>query len=175
MIQRYYRNGQELPVRGLEWSQQFPVRVQCSPLWDEEQTAVLRRMGVTQSICCADHMNSAHISAWTDFTAVCLLDFFFFLLVEVSTRPHWRLQPFKHPVYRYKNYVKSTAQQCIISILFLIKYYYIVAHLLKARIMESQQPAVTRQRQVNKNKVIVISEQSLPMAANEKWNESCQR
>jgi hypothetical protein len=40
----------------------------------------------------------------------------------------------------------------------------IVSYSLKARIVESQQPAVTRQRPVNKNKVMVFSARSFPMA-----------
>jgi hypothetical protein len=40
----------------------------------------------------------------------------------------------------------------------------IVAYYLKARIVESQQPAVTRQRPVN-NRGMVFSAQSVPMAA----------
>jgi hypothetical protein len=43
----------------------------------------------------------------------------------------------------------------------------IVAYSLKARIMESQQPAVTRQRPVNNNRGIVFSAQSVPLPAHE--------
>jgi hypothetical protein len=39
-----------------------------------------------------------------------------------------------------------------------------VVYLLKARIMELQQPAVTRQRPVNNNSGMVFSVQSMPMA-----------
>jgi hypothetical protein len=41
----------------------------------------------------------------------------------------------------------------------------IVAYSLKSRIMESQQPAVTRQRPVNNNRGKVFSAQCVPMAA----------
>jgi hypothetical protein len=41
----------------------------------------------------------------------------------------------------------------------------IVAYSLKARIMVSQKPAVTRQRSVNNNREIVFSAQSVSMAA----------
>jgi hypothetical protein len=41
----------------------------------------------------------------------------------------------------------------------------IVACSLKARIVESQQPTVTRPRFVNKNRGMVFSAQSVPMAA----------
>jgi hypothetical protein len=47
------------------------------------------------------------------------------------------------------------------------KFYVIVAYSLKARIVESQQPAVTRQRPANNNKGMVSSAQSMPMAAHE--------
>jgi hypothetical protein len=42
---------------------------------------------------------------------------------------------------------------------------YTVAHLLKARIVESQQPAITRHWPVNSNKGIVFSAQSVLVAA----------
>jgi hypothetical protein len=41
-----------------------------------------------------------------------------------------------------------------------------MAYSLKARIVESQQPAVTRQWPLNNNRGMVISVQSVPMAAN---------
>jgi hypothetical protein len=41
----------------------------------------------------------------------------------------------------------------------------IEAHLLKARIVESQQPAVTRQRPIKSNKGIVFSAETVLMAA----------
>jgi hypothetical protein len=40
-----------------------------------------------------------------------------------------------------------------------------VAYSLTARIVESQQPAVARQRPVNKNRRIIFSAQSVPMVA----------
>jgi hypothetical protein len=42
---------------------------------------------------------------------------------------------------------------------------YIVAYSLKARIVEPQQPAVTRQRNVNKNRGVVFSARCVPMSA----------
>jgi hypothetical protein len=41
----------------------------------------------------------------------------------------------------------------------------IVAYSLKARILESKQSAVTRQRPINNNKGMVLSAQPMPMAA----------
>jgi hypothetical protein len=41
-----------------------------------------------------------------------------------------------------------------------------VAYSLKARFMESQKPAATRQRSVKNNRGMMFSVQSLPMAAN---------
>jgi hypothetical protein len=43
---------------------------------------------------------------------------------------------------------------------------HIVEYLLKARIVESQQLANTRQQPINNNRGIVFSLQSVPMAAN---------
>jgi hypothetical protein len=43
--------------------------------------------------------------------------------------------------------------------------YHIVTYSLKARTVESQQPAVTRQRLVNSNRGMMFSAQSVPMAA----------
>jgi hypothetical protein len=40
-----------------------------------------------------------------------------------------------------------------------------VAYALKARIVETQQPAVTRQRPVNKNRRMAFSAEFVPMAA----------
>jgi hypothetical protein len=42
-----------------------------------------------------------------------------------------------------------------------------VAYSLKARIVESQQPAVTRQRPINNNRRMIFSGQSVPMAGHE--------
>jgi hypothetical protein len=45
--------------------------------------------------------------------------------------------------------------------------FYSVAYSLKAKIMESQQPAVTRQRPINNNIGMVFPAQSVAMAAHE--------
>jgi hypothetical protein len=43
---------------------------------------------------------------------------------------------------------------------------HIVAYSLKARIVEPQQPAVTRQQPINNNRGMVFSAQSMPMVVN---------
>jgi hypothetical protein len=43
---------------------------------------------------------------------------------------------------------------------------------LKARILESQQLAVTRQQPVNNNRGMLFSEQSMPIAVMQQWNIS---
>jgi hypothetical protein len=51
---------------------------------------------------------------------------------------------------------------------YLPSYHNIVAYLLKTRAVESQQPAITRQRCVNNNRGMAFSAQSVPMTAHAK-------
>jgi hypothetical protein len=55
---------------------------ECAPLCDEELNVVLQCIGITQSICCSDHINVTHISAGIDFWSYMLTGIFFAHLSE---------------------------------------------------------------------------------------------